>query len=85
MRIRILHHDRRWGRPDNHLNGRICPICYATVHGSQSQHGHTDWHIELVRMAELIEQVAGIGQREDGPPVPWTPAVDELEAPEPAT
>lgn len=73
MHVRILHHDRRWKRPDNHLDGRMCPLCSATVHGQQGQREHLAWH------AELIDQLAGhpgTGQ-DDGPPVPWTPAEDE--------
>jgi len=76
VRFSVLRADRRWRHPHNHLDGRICPICAATVHGTQGQAVHIDWHVELVRMAEAVEQVAGIGQQ-DGPPVPWTPAEDE--------
>jgi hypothetical protein len=73
MHVRILHHDRRWKRPDNHLDGRMCPVCHATVHGQQGQHGHLAWH------AELINQLAGRPDAgpEDGPPVPWTRTEEE--------
>lgn len=72
MRYQVVHHTRPWRRVDNHLDCRHCPICGATVHGSRGQHAHMDWHTELTAQLDNMP-----GPADDGPPEPFTQAVDE--------
>lgn len=72
---RVMHWGRKWPRPRNHLDGRVCPECSATVHGNQAQHHHLNWHAELAdRLNSMSER---IGFEPEQPGVPWTAAVDE--------
>ena len=62
MHYAILHREKKaWPKPLNHLDGRVCPTCLVTVHGSNAQRDHHNRHItEAVwraRVNELLEEV----------------------------
>ena len=73
---RIMHWGRSWPRPKNHLDGRVCPDCAATVHGHHAQHAHQTWHAELAEVLESVSERAGAEPQESPP---WTAAVDETD------
>ena len=63
MRVAILHHnDRAWPRVLNHLDGRECPTCHATIHGQLAQRAHKKRHLDEAvwrnRVNELVEEMA---------------------------
>lgn len=74
MRYRILHHGRKWPRPENHLDGRVCPECRATVHGRHGQKGHEDWHADLAGLLNDLSERSGLEKAEEQP---WTAVVDD--------
>jgi hypothetical protein len=73
MRVHVLHRDKRWRRPQNHLDGRVCPDCGATSHGWAGQRKHQGFHVQLAELLADLAQRAGV---EDRPETPWTAAVD---------
>ena len=63
MHVAILHrHAKPWPKPINHLDGRVCPTCWVTVHGSAGQRDHHNRHITeatwRARVNELLEEMA---------------------------
>jgi hypothetical protein len=74
MHVKVLHVDRKWKRPVNHLDNRICPDCGANVHGWPGQRAHRQWHVEL---AEWLEDLSGqVNPGEPAARIPWTAVVD---------
>lgn len=70
MHVAILHRDNRpWRPPSNHLDGRVCPDCSATVHGSEQQRNHRNWHLKLNTLAQELAKRTGI--TETPFEVPW--------------
>jgi hypothetical protein len=70
MHIAVMHRDNRpWRAPGNHLDGRVCPDCGTTVHGSKSQAKHRAWHLQLNMLAAELAKRTGI--TEAGLDVPW--------------
>lgn len=84
MRVAIVHLNRKWRPVSNHLDGRKCPECSATVHGNDGQREHRRFHEELAELlAELMER-AGV-EKSDAPWLtPWSGIIEqgELEAAE---
>lgn len=76
VKFHVIHH-RRWKRPDNHLDGRRCPDCGATVHGNHGQREHARWHDELNDTLVRLCQDAGITEAELEAPWTWTAEIDE--------
>ena len=74
MHTAIVHWGRKWPRPKNHLDGRVCPKCFTTVHGTHAQHAHQQWHLDLQAVIDIL---SGQGTPAPEQPVPWTAAVDE--------
>jgi hypothetical protein len=84
--VHVIHRDNRpWPRPRNHYDSRVCPDCGTTVHGSQAQSKHRNWHL---RVNTLLTQLANrTGLTEEDYEVPWRwgaapghiPAADEIE------
>ena len=73
MHVEVMHWGRKWKRPPNHLDGRVCPKCFTTVHGNHAQHEHQQWHLDL---QEVISELSSRPIADDEP-MPWTAAVDE--------
>lgn len=82
MRFRAVHVSRRWRRPVNHLDGRVCPDCKVTVHGWEGQRRHAEWHAELA--AVMQEMFARTGLEEDQFEVSaaWAGGEEDQEEPE---
>lgn len=80
MHFRVYHHGRRWPRPDNHLDGRVCPECAVTVHGNRGQAKHFNWHIELAEVMNSVSSRAGVDE-DEGAPMPWTADISSDEQP----
>lgn len=85
MHIAIVHRDNRpWRPPRNHLDGRVCPDCGATVHGNVEQHKHRNWHLQLNTLAQELAKRTGITEAPFEVPWRWGAEVegqnDEAEA-----
>lgn len=79
MRTKIMHWGNRWQPPKNHLDGRVCPECFTTVHGNHAQFQHQQWHLDLQEVLDQISARAGI-EAEQGPPAPWTAEVETIDS-----
>lgn len=78
--FRIIHHDRRWPRVANHLDGRECPHCKATVHGGhRGQQGHEEWHEEMWALLDEFRKRTGMAEEDIdvGGGTRWTAVVEE--------
>ena len=73
--VKVMHWGRKWPRPKNHLDGRVCPECSTTVHGDQAQHTHQRWHLDLQEVLDSKRSV--LADDYQAPSIPWTAAVDE--------
>jgi hypothetical protein len=70
MYVPVIHRDSRpWPRPGNHFDGRVCPDCGTTVHGSKAQARHRGWHLQLNTLATELAKRTGITETPFG--VPW--------------
>jgi hypothetical protein len=70
MHVAIIHRDNRpWPPPRNHLDGRVCPDCGATAHGSKSQRKHREWHLKLNELATEFAKRTGLAETPFD--VPW--------------
>lgn len=70
-RFSVIHH-RRWKRPNNHLDGRVCPTCSATVHGDTGQAKHDAWHQAMNDLLGQVSARAGITEEDYVVPATWT-------------
>lgn len=67
-RIHTFHRGTNsWPQPTNHLDGRRCPTCKATVHGPEAQEDHHQHHLDEAeyreRVNEWVVYVAKMGQQ----------------------
>lgn len=80
MHVRVLPGGRRWKHPNNHLDGRVCPACGATVHGPLGQSAHERWHVELDelldKLRELLAQLHQLAEEPVGESWTWTTILD---------
>jgi hypothetical protein len=82
--IRVINWHRKWPRPGNHLDGRICPDCGATAHGWPGQRAHQEWHEQSRELLIKLCQRTGIAEEEVELPWSWSATVEgHAEAPEP--
>lgn len=79
MQVHILHHGKRWARPVNHLDGRVCPECHATVHGAYAQKTHEAWHAELAARFNALWEFTGYELPDTGE-IGWTGTDNDREA-----
>jgi hypothetical protein len=71
MRYKIIHHrERKWPKPENHLDGRVCPECAVTVHGWTGQRAHDRHHEQ--QMALMMELAKRTGMTEEELEMPWS-------------
>lgn len=57
MRYAVIHHGQKWHRPNNHLDGRVCPRCWATVHGKDGQKHHEQWHADQDQITVGLHEI----------------------------
>ena len=74
MHTQIMHWGRKWPRPKNHLDGRVCPKCATTVHGTRAQHAHQQWHLDLQAVLDDISGRAGVEFESE---VLWSAVVED--------
>lgn len=89
--VHIIHRDNRpWPRPKNHLDGRECPTCGITCHGSKAQAKHHRYHLEerefRIRLNGWLGELAkrtGLAEEQFGGEWEWgaqiTGTEDEIE------
>lgn len=75
VKFHVLHH-RRWRRPLNHLDGRVCPDCGASAHGWEGQNAHAAWHEQIDDVLVKLCQRTGIKEEEVELPWTWTAVVE---------
>lgn len=57
MRLHTFHRGTNsWFRVVNHLDGRGCPTCKATVHGDESQQDHHQHHLDEAEWRERMNE-----------------------------
>lgn len=76
MRVLILP-ARKWPRVKNHLDGRHCPVCGATIHGTPAQKKHQAEHAEMEALLDALCAAAGIDRSQFQAPEP--PMLDDLD------
>jgi len=76
MYFRVLNLHRKWPRPGNHFDGRVCPECGTTAHGWKGQNAHGRWHAEQNRLLVMLCQRTGITEEQLEMPWSWTAEAD---------
>ena len=76
--VRIMDVARPWRRAKDHLDGRTCPHCGATVHCNQGQASHTIWHVELDDLLIELCQRTGFTKEDIEGSWTWTAVLDGL-------
>lgn len=46
------------------MDGRVCPDCFATVHGSRSQAEHRAWHLQINTLMQEFAKRTGLAEEE---------------------